>query len=53
MTELELADLLAATLRRILNGACHPEIALRVVMVDLGPVRAALKAYDDARGAVS
>lgn len=30
-------------LEHVVNSAAHPEIALRVVMVDLKPIRAALK----------
>ena len=32
-------------LQNIINGACHPETALRRVMVDLTPIRAVLKKY--------
>lgn len=40
-------------LEHVINSACHPEIALRVVMVDLAPVRKALKKNKELLGEVS
>lgn len=36
------ADKLAAVLQGIIDSACHPDIALRVISVDLAPIRKAL-----------
>jgi hypothetical protein len=44
------AHALAATLQGIIDGAVHPDLALRRVMVDLKPVRAALARYRAALG---
>jgi hypothetical protein len=34
-------------LEDIINKACHPDIALRVVMVELAPIRKMLKKLKD------
>jgi hypothetical protein len=39
------ADKLADVLQGIINSACHPEIALRVISVELAPIRKALAEY--------
>jgi hypothetical protein len=39
------ADKLAAVLQSIIDSACHPDIALRVIAVDLAPIRKALAEY--------
>lgn len=36
---------MAAALEGVLNSACHPDIALRAVLVPLDPVREALSQY--------
>ena len=39
------ADALAATIQGVIDSACHPDIALRVISVELAPLRAALTKY--------
>ncbi len=39
------ADKLAAVLQSIIDSACHPDIALRVISVELAPIRKALADY--------
>lgn len=45
-----MAEKLAKTLKDIIDGAAHPEIAVRRVMVDLKPIRAVLKEYEKVKG---
>lgn len=39
----EANEVLATALQGVINSAAHPAIALRCVMVDLAPIRKALK----------
>jgi hypothetical protein len=39
----EANEVLATALQNVINSAAHPAIALRCVMVDLAPIRKALK----------
>lgn len=43
------ADKLAAVLQSIIDGAVHPDVALRRISVDLAPIRAALEEYRKAQ----
>ncbi len=36
---------MAACLQSIIDGAVHPDIALRCILVDLAPIRAVLAKY--------
>lgn len=40
------ADKLAQVLQSIIDSACHPDIALRVISVELAPIRRVLKDYE-------
>ena len=40
-------------LEHVVNSACHPDIAIRVLMVELAPVRKALKKNKELYGEVS
>lgn len=39
-----------ATMQNIINGCVHPEVAYRAVMVDLAPIRKAVKKNSDLYG---
>lgn len=40
-------------LEHVVNSACHPDIAIRVLMVELAPVRKALKKNKELYGEMS
>jgi len=50
LSTLEVADTLAKALEGVVNSACHPDVAQRAALVNLGPVREALKVYTEACG---
>ena len=43
MDDKEKLELAIKTLENILQSAWHPDIAIRIVMVEAGPIREALK----------
>lgn len=41
---------MAATMQGIINGCCHPDVAIRAVFTDLAPIRKSLKKHKELYG---